>query len=403
MLFAASSPPRLFTLVILTAFSVLTLNLFVPSLASMAADFGVDYGLVALAIAGYLGVTAVLMLLAGPLSDRFGRRPVMLAAIAIYIAASLVCTLSEDIWVFLVFRLLQGAVITGWTVSLAVIRDTSPPREAASRIGYVTMAMAIAPMLGPVLGGFLESHFGWRANFALLTAAGLLAFLVVWVDLGETNRNRSATMTQQIRSYPQLLAEPRFWGYALCMASSTGGFYSFLAGAPLVAVAVLGLTPEALGIYLGTITAGFFCGSFLSGRLAARFQLTTMMLAGRIVSASGLAVGLLLFAGGVVHVAAFFGATVFIGIGNGLTMPSCSAGALSVQPRLAGSASGLAGAVTLGCGALLTSVVGAVVGGEAAALVLLSILLLLSLLGMAAAFAVRHLEGRQARLAAGQS
>ncbi len=400
MLLAATTPPRLFTLVILTAFSVLTLNIFVPSLASMAEDFETEYGVITLAIAGYLAVTGVLMLVIGPLSDRFGRRPVLLSAVTVYIVASLACTFAQNVWLFLAFRLVQGTIIGGWTLSLAVIRDTAPPREAASRIGYVTMAMAVAPMLAPIAGGFLETHFGWRATFLLMAALGVFAFLLAWVDLGETNHSRSETLTQQLRSYPALLREPRFWGYALCLAFSSGAFYSFIAGAPLVAVSVLGLSSEALGLYLGTITAGFFLGSYLSGRYAGRFPLTSMMLAGRMVSAAGLTLGLALMAAGYVNVVTFFGATVFVGMGNGLTIPSCSAGALSVQPRLAGSASGLAGAVNLFCGAVLTTTVGAVVGGAQAAAILLAILLLLSCLGLTAVLLVRRLERRSAATAA---
>ncbi len=396
MCFAARSPPRLSTLVILTALSVVSMNLFLPSLSAMAEDFEADYAVVTLAIAGYLAATAGIMLLAGPLSDRFGRRPVLLIALAIYVLASLGCSVTGDIWIFLTFRVLQGAIIAGWTLSLAIIRDTAPPQQAASRIGYVAMAMAVAPMLGPIVGGLLDGHFGWRANFVLLTLLGLAAFALTWVDLGETNRRKSETLAKQMRSYPELLAAPRFWGLALCMVFTSGSFHVFLAGAPLVAVTTLGLTPAALGFYLGTITAGYILGSFLSGRHAERFALTTMMLTGRIVSFTGLAIGLILVSAGVVNVGSVFGATVFVGFGNGLTSPSCHAGVLSVRPDLAGSSAGLSGAVTLGCGALLTMLVGALVRGEAAAIILLGILLLLSFLGMAATLFVRQIDKREA-------
>lgn len=395
MLSAARTPPSLATLVVLSWLSILTLNMFLPSLSAMAKDFGTDYGLVALAVAGYLAVTGVVMLVAGPLSDRFGRRPVILVALAIFVPATIVCSLTEDIWVFLAFRVLQGAVISGWTISLAIIRDTAPPQEAASRIGYITMAMAVAPMLGPVIGGFLDGFFGWRSVFWSLAGMGVLGFCLVWLDLGETNQNRSETLAKQIASYPTLLTSQRFWGFAICLAFATGGFYSFLAGAPLVAINILGITPAELGVYIGSITSGFFVGSFLSGRLAKHFALTTMMVTGRIVTCVGLSVGLILLFSDVVHVASFFGATLFVGLGNGLTSPSCNAGVVSIEPKLAGSASGLAGAVTLGCGALLTSMVGGVVRGEDAAHVLIAILLLLAALGLLAALFVRRLDRRQ--------
>jgi len=397
MLYSATSPPRVFTLVLLTGLSVLSLNMFLPSLSNMAVDFQADYSLVSLSIAGYLAVTAVLQVIIGPLSDRFGRRPVLLAALAIFTLASLVCALTTSIWVFLAFRVLQGAVISGWTLSLAVIRDTAPPQEAASLIGYVSMAMAVAPMLGPMLGGALDEVFGWRANFVVYTGFGVAALGLCWIDLGETNKTPSATLAKQFRTYPELFRSRRYWGYALCMAFSTGSFYVFLAGAPLVAVALLELSPAVLGFYMGTITAGFALGSFLSSRYAKRFPLTTMMISGRITACAGLAVGLVLVLAGFVHEISLFGATAFVGLGNGLTMPSGNAGVLSVRPKLAGSASGLAGALTVGGGAVLTSITAAIVTEENGAHALLGMMLFSSLMALVAALYVLWINRRERR------
>ncbi len=395
MLCSATSPPRMFTLILLTGLSVLSLNMFLPSLSNMAADFQADYSLVSLSIAGYLAVTAVLQVIMGPLSDRFGRRPVLLAALAIFTLASLVCALTTSIWVFLAFRALQGAVISGWALSLAVIRDTAPAQEAASLIGYVSMAMAVAPMLGPMLGGALDELFGWRSSFVAYTGFGAVALGLCWVDLGETNKTPSETLAKQFRTYPELFRSQRYWGYALCMAFSTGSFYVFLAGVPLVAVAMLGLSPVVLGFYMGTITAGFMLGSFLSGRYAKRFSLTTMMILGRISACAGLVVGLALILAGFVNEFTLFGATVFVGLGNGLTMPSCNAGALSVRPKLAGSASGLAGALTVGAGAVLTSIAGVIVTEENGASALLGMMLFTVLMALAAALYVLRIDRRE--------
>ncbi len=397
MRYAATSPPGLPTLILLSGLSVLSLNMFVPSLANMAVDFRVSYALVSLSIGGYLGITAVLQLIIGPLSDRFGRRPVLLAALATFTLASLVCALTTDIRVFLAFRVLQGAVIAGWALSLAVIRDTAPPRKAASLMGYVSMAMAVGPMLGPLLGGGLDELFGWRASFAVFFILGLALLGLCWVDLGETNTRRSASFGKQFRAYPELLRARRFWGYALCMAFSTGAFYSFLAGAPLAAATMYDMSPAMLGVCIGSITAGFMLGSFLSGRFAGRYPLTTMMIAGRVVACSGLAAGLVLLLAGVVHVGLFFGATIFVGIGNGLTMPSSNAGALSVRPRLAGSAAGLSGALTVAGGAAVTAITSAVLTAANAAPALLGIMLLSSFTALAAALYVLRADRREER------
>ena len=394
---SAVTPPRMPTLFLLTGLSVLSLNMFLPSLSNMAADFEVDYALVSLSIAGYLAATAVLQIIMGPLSDRFGRRPLLLFGLSLFTLASLVCVLATDIWVFLAFRVLQGAIICGSALSLAAIRDVAPPQKAASLIGYLSMAMAAAPMLGPMLGGALDALFGWRASFVAYAVFGLSMLAFCWVEFGETNTKPSATFAKQLRLYPELLRAPGFWGYALCMALSTGAFYAFLAGAPLVATTIYGMSPAMLGVCLGSITAGFMLGSFLSGRLAQRHALTTMMIAGRVVACFGLLLGLVLLAVGALNAILFFGATIFVGIGNGLTTPSSSAGALSVRPQLAGSASGLAGALTVATGAAVTPITGTLVMEANGAYALLIIMLLSSSLALFAALLVRRIERLERR------
>lgn len=197
---------------------------------------------------------------------------------------------------------------------------------------------------------------------------------------------------KQFQTYPELFQSRRFWGYALCMAFSTGAFYAFLGGVPLVAKTMFGMSAATLGFYMGTITAGFLLGSFLSGRYAKRYPLTTMMIVGRIVACTGLVAGLVLFLTGVVHVLSLFGACVFVGVGNGLTMPSSSAGAMSVRPELAGSASGLSGALTVGGGAVMSSITGAILNEENGAYPLLGMMLFSSLMALAAALYVLWID-----------
>ena len=397
MKYAATSPPGFFTLVLLTGLSVLSLNMFLPSLSNIANEFQSDYSIVSLSIAGYLGITAVLQLVIGPMSDRFGRRPVVLYGLTIFILASLGCMLASNIWVFLIFRVMQGAIISGGVLSYAIIRDSATEQEAASQMGYVSMAMAVAPMVGPMVGGILDELFGWRSSFLFFTVVGLVVFVLCWIDLGETNKDPSETFAKQFKDYPELFRSRGYWGYSLCISFSVGAFYIFISGVPLVAETFLALSPTALGFYIGTITAGFALGSFLSGRYSKRYPLTTMMLAGRIAACVGLIAGLTLFLVGFVNVFSLFGATVFVGLGNGLTSPSASAGALSVRPRLAGSASGLTGALTVGTGAILTSIAAAILTEEGGAYQLLGMMLFCSVVGLLAALDVRRTNRLQVR------
>lgn len=392
---ARRGPPHLVTLILLTGVSVLTLNMFLPSLQHMAEDFGVDYAVVNLSVAGYLVVTGVLQIVLGPLSDRYGRRAVLLWAMVIFAGASLGCWLAPDIWTFLGFRFLQAAVIGGAVISRAVVRDMVSDREAAAMLGQIGMVMALAPMLGPGFGGLLDELFGWRASFAVFTALGLGLLVLVWRDLGETNAAPSATFAAQFRAYPDLLRSRRFWGYALCVAFSVGAFYAFITGAAFVGDYAFGLGPAQVGIGIGSITGGFAFGNFLSGRFTGRYGLTTMMIAGRLVACFGLLMGLLFLALDVVTVWTYFGSVICVGLGNGLTLPSANAGTMSVRPQLAGSASGLAGALMVVGGAVLTTLTSSVLSEENGLWLLLVIMLVSAGLGLASALYVRWIDLRE--------
>lgn len=389
---AARTPPRIPTLILLSALSVLPTNMFLPSLGHIAAEFGTDYAVANLSIAAYAGVAAVMQLVLGPVSDRAGRRPVLLATLVVFALASLGGALAPDIWSFLGFRMLQGAVIAGYAVSLAVVRDTRSAREAASLIGYVSMAWAVAPLVGPSVGGLLDEAFGWRASFWTFAALGLGVLVLCWLDLGETNRNPAATVTDQLRTYPELVRSRHFWGYSVCMSLSIGAFYAFLGGAPLAADVAYGLSPAVIGVAMGSTTLGFVLGSFLAGRHGARHPLATTLIAGRIVACAALVVALLLYATGVEHALALFLPCMVMGMGNGLTLPSASAGAMSVRPHLAGSASGLSGALTVAGGAVVSALTGAVLTPTGAVPILLTVMLTSSVGALLAALYVVRVD-----------
>ncbi|MFP3382757.1 multidrug effflux MFS transporter [Tritonibacter sp. SIMBA_163] len=388
----AQTPPSLMTLIFGTALSVLSLNMFLPSLPGIAAAFDADYGLANLSVAGYLAISAVLQILMGPLSDLYGRRRIMLICCALFVVASIGCALASNIWVFLGFRLLQGAIISGQVISRAVIRDMYPPSEAASKLGYMAMIMALAPMTGPMIGGALDMAFGWRSGFWLYTALGVIVLLLTWGDMGETNTSRSATFRAQLRLYPGLFSSRRFWGYSACVAFSIGGFYSFVTGAPMVAAAWFDLSPAMVGLGIGIITCGFMVGNFITGRLAQRVRLLTLILIGRVISCVGPALGLGLFWGGQGSEWVFFGSAICVGLGNGLTIANASAGLMSVRPDLAGSAAGLSGAMTVALGAALTTATGLLVQPDTAPFVVLGIMLTASVLALISAVYVHIVD-----------
>jgi DHA1 family bicyclomycin/chloramphenicol resistance-like MFS transporter len=387
----ASSKPRLSTLILLSALAILPITFFLPSLPGMAAEFDVAYGVMGLSLAAYAGVSACLQLVLGPLSDRFGRRPVILGSLAIFIVATIGCALAQDAGTFLACRMVQAIIAPTYAVSLAAIRDTTSREQAAAQFGYLAMAWAIAPMLGPTIGGLLDQALGWRASFYVLALFGAAVLVLCWFDLKETNRTPSNTIAEQYRAYPELFGSKRFWAYCVCMAFSVGAFYAFLAGAPLAASA-FDLSPAMLGLYMGSITGGFMVGSFLAGRLAHRLPATTLLIAGRIVACAGLVLGLFLYAAGIVHVLALFGPCLFVGLSNGLTQPAANVGAISVRATQIGSAAGLAGAITVAGASVMAAVAGAVLTEENARSGLLLVMLASAVVALGAALLARHLE-----------
>ncbi|WP_240232498.1 multidrug effflux MFS transporter [Devosia lacusdianchii] len=387
----SSASPRLPTLVLLSALAILPINFFLPSLPRMATEFGVDYGLIGLSLAAYAIVSACLQLVLGPLSDRFGRRPVILGALAIFIAATVGCAMAPDAWTFLACRMVQAVIAPTYGVALAVIRDRTNSDQAAGRFGYLAMAWAIAPMLGPTAGGLLDQVFGWRASFYVLALLGMAVFALCWTDLRETNTSPSRTMVEQYKAYPELLGSKRFLAYCLCMAFSVGAFYAFLSGAPLAASA-FDLSPAALGLWMGSITGGFMFGSFLAGRLAGMLPANTILIAGRIVACAGLLFGIILYFAGMTHVLALFGPCLFVGVSNGLTQPSANAAAISVRPTHTGTAAGLAGAITVAGASIVAAVAGAALTEENARSGLLVVMLGSAVIALGAALVARHLE-----------
>jgi predicted MFS family arabinose efflux permease len=374
----------------LSALAVLPINMFLPSLPAMAREFRTEFAVVNLAVAGYAVVCAVVQLFAGALSDRLGRRPVVLTALAIFTLASVGCAMATDIRSFLMFRLLQGAVIAVMTACLAAVRETSDGGSVTARIGVVSSAWAVAPMVGPTIGGVLDGAFGWRSSFILFAALGAAALCLAALRFGETNRSPARSVALQIRGYADLVRSPPFWACALCMACAIGTLYVFLGGAPLVAAQLGGMSSVALGLCMGIVPAGFVLGSSLVGRLAARHPRIDLILAGRWLTCAGLGVGLALYLVGLVHPAAFFGPCFFIGLGNGLTMPAANARVLSLRPHLAGTALGLAAAMTGAGAGLIAFVSGLVVQPASAHLAVLGMMLASTLLSLVAALFLRH-------------
>lgn len=377
-----TTPPHLLTLVLLTGISALNMSIFLPSLADMATYFGTDYAIIQIALSGYLATTAVLQIFVGPISDRFGRRRVVLISLGIFIFASIGAMLSQSVEAFLFFRMLQATVASAMVLSRAIVRDIVEQDKAASMIGYVTMGMALVPLVGPMIGGALAEAFDWRATFVFLTIVGIGVFVLCYLDQGETVVGSGTSFSEQFRTYPELFVSPRFWGYALCAAFGSGAFFALLGGASFVAINIFGLSLFWSGFALGAPAIGYALGNFFSGRYSIRFGINKMAIIGTVIVIVGLGTSTMMTLAGMDHAVLFFGFCTLLGLGNGIMLPNVSAGLISVRPHLAGTASGLGGAIMIGGGAGLSQIAGGILTVETGTLPLQLLMLIVSVLAL---------------------
>ena len=390
-----STPPHISTLILLAGVSAMVMNMFLPSLPNMTAYFETDYSVMQLSVALYLAMSAVMQTIIGPISDNVGRRKVLMWGIGLFMLATLGCIYAPNAQVFLVFRMSQAVVAVAMVLSRAVIRDLYDQDHSASMIGYVTMGMAVVPMISPGLGGLLDEAFGWKSVFWFFFATGGLMMWLVYSDLGETAQKSSKSLIGQFREYPELLRSPRFWGYSLAAAFCSGSFFAYLGGAPFVGTVVFGMGPSELGFFFGAPAVGYFVGNFLSGRYATTFGVNRLVLWGCIANAVGTSISLAIFVAGFGSPFSFFGMMTFVGLGNGLVIPNATAGMLSVRPHLAGTASGLGGAIMIGGGAALSALAGFLLTPETGAYPLL---LIMVTTGICALMAIAGVYRRERRL-----
>ncbi len=392
MILYNKTPPHIITLVCAAALGPLAMNVFLPSLPGITTYFKTTSANAQLSVSLYLTAVALLQLVFGPLSDKFGRRPVILIAFCIMIIGTLICIFATSIEWFLVGRIVQAASSAGLVLSRAIARDLTKGANAAVLIAYITMGMSLAPMIGPVIGGYLDELYGWQSSFYLTLGFAFFALFLAYADLGETNLHKQNSIKQQINAYPELLRSRRFWGYAVTAMFSSGAFFAFLGGGSLIANRVYDLSPSQYGFYFMFISIGYLLGNLISSRITARVGINQMMLSGNIVVGLGLAASILVIMSGSTHPFSFFGFIFFVGVGNGMTLPSSSAGVVNVRPTLAGSASGLAGSLQLGGGAILSVIAGYTISSENGALPLAVIMLISILCASLATLYVMHVE-----------
>lgn len=394
---AAAAParrPPLVMLVAVTALGPFALNVVMPSMPRLAGVFDTSYAAVQLTLSLYLVGFALAQLVYGPLSDRFGRRPVLLVGLVLYTASSVLAALASSIEVLIAARVLQAVgACAGMVLGRAIVRDLYDRDRAASMIGYVTMGMVVAPMVAPFLGGLLDDWMGWRTVFALTAVLGGAVLLIGLATLHETNHHPQPLpgIGGMVASYGRLLRQPAFRAYSYQITFAAAGFFSFLGGAPYVVVELMGQPPSVYGAYFAFSAIGYMSGNFLSGRLSQKVGTDGMIAWGIAVSLLSVLLMLLFTFVAPLSVLGLFGPMLLFAMGNGLVLPNGMAGAVSVDPRIAGAASGLAGFMQMSVGAAGSALVGVLVVTSQLPLVLV-MLASMSLAALTYIFCLRPLS-----------
>lgn len=358
--------PSLFILMMISMVAPVSMNMYLPSMSMMADAFQTSAAMVQLTMSLFFVAVAVAQIITGPLSDRFGRRPIVLGGMALFSLGSLACLLAPNIQFLILARMVQAAGgCTGLVLSRAIVRDLYERDKAASMLGYVTMGMAVGPMCSPLIGGLLQTEFGWQGSFYFMLFMGLLVFVVALWQLPESNLSPTDRLSlgNLQKTYRELLGSPLFRAYAFVVMYGSSVYFAYLGGMPFLAAGRLNMSAEVMGIYFMTIALGYIFGNFLSGRFAQRIGTFRMIVAGSALPLVAI-FGLTLFAGlGFYHPLTLFGPMFFIGLGNGVGLPSAMSSAVSVRPDLAGAASGLTGSLQIGLGALSSALVAQMLSG----------------------------------------
>jgi DHA1 family bicyclomycin/chloramphenicol resistance-like MFS transporter len=371
-----------------------SLNILVPATPALVTKFATDAAHVQLTVSLYILGLAVAQLFFGPLSDRFGRRPVVIAGLALATLAGTAAIFVTTIGGLIAARIVQSlGASTGQTISRAIIRDLYERERAAAMIGLVTSVVVFIPMIAPLIGGVLDTLFGWEAIF---TAVALITFAVfVWaaVALPETRRPSAPADASHFRAdLRALCASPAFFGYALCAGLGSAPFFSFLGGAPYVVVNMLGKTSAEYGLWFFLPSVGFMAGNFAVSRLSRRFTIDTLIWWGIAFTIAGGVITIVLYrALPGWEMSTIFIPQIMVGIGNGLLLPTAIAGAVSIRPQVAGTASGVAGFIQMSIGAAAAQLAGHAVAGGSDAMPMLWLMLLF---GVATGIAVFTLVRR---------
>lgn len=364
---AAISAGLLFLLTGFLALQPLSTDLYLASLPALRVHFDAPVSSVQLTLSAFLAGFAISQLLAGPLSDRFGRRPVALGGAALYLAGSLLGAFAPSLAVLVAARIAQALGVCCTVVcARAIVRDLYKAEPGARVMSRALSWMGVVPIAGPVLGGLVQSAFGWRANFIVLAAGGAAMLAATLRVLPETNRHRNPHATDLgplLRNYALVASSRNFWANALPITGSYGALFCFISASSFVLIELFGVSERAFGFTYALVTLGYLLGTIAVRRVLGRLGLTRSIRLGATVGLVAGSTMALLAALGVQSLAAVLVPMCFVTAAHGFIQPCCQIGAIDPFPRHAGAATALMGFTMLTIAAFAGWLVGALHDG----------------------------------------
>lgn len=368
---AAAARRIILSSALIGALSSFAMNAIVPALPQIQRHFAASIETTQLIVSGGFLALALGNLLVAPLSDRLGRKPVVLTGVVAFAIASIVAMLATHIAVVIGARIVQAFGIgAGAAVARAALNDHFGPERAATGIAWTAMTILFVPLVAPSIGGFATDAWGWRSPFGLAAAFGLAATLFVWLRTGETRAGGSESAAPSpadgmLRTYALLLAEPRFRAFALFGACMLCAVYAFVTGAPYVAHELLGLSASEYGLWAGVPAAASLLGFAIAARVSRRVGAARMLTAGTGISLLGATILLASVALLPAQPLALFLPAAIVSFAQSISLPNALAGALGIRPGAAGAASGLMGFLQLALSALVAQGIAAFGGNSA--------------------------------------
>jgi DHA1 family bicyclomycin/chloramphenicol resistance-like MFS transporter len=354
----SAHPPPIALLALVTAIAPAALHMLVPALPLLAVVFDAPSGAVQLVLTLYLAGIAVGQLVYGPVSDRFGRRPVLVAGLALFLGGTVLCGLAWSLPALIIGRTLQAlGGCAGMVLGRAIVRDVYDRERSASALATIMMVMSLAPSLSPAIGAYLAEWGGWRTDFVLLGIVGAAVLILTAAKLEETHAPAPVNLGGMIGSFFLLLRSPAFLSVALATAFTSASWFTFLAAAPYLLAELLHQPPSTYGLMILLPMVGYILGNAGVVRLSVLLGSVRLFVLGLALS---LASGVMLVFWCLAHLTpwALFVPMALSSVGNGLSQPPGVAAGLSVYPRVAGAASGLLGFMQMAVAAFGTLLLG---------------------------------------------